>query len=250
MAITWLDGDCLLSDGAEGAAYCLVNPGMKPGRLVAVATLAARSSLGGQVASRLAIDHFVEGASKGAEQYDQEPVPPPDAGARKSSSELILEMAFKEANTCVYDFSHKLAAGGKMAAALFGLVVEENVASAGRVGNWSAYLWRSGQLFPFFEERKAVFDPAYTVGVGANALVAVETASVPLTGDDIICATSTELNQAHQVDLAELLGALQNSGARCEALFSALLGAERTPAFELLVQTGPEAVFLAHNMFF
>ena len=257
MSITHLDSDCLLSDHAEGAAYSLFNPGCKPGRLVAVATLAARSSLGGQVASRLAIDHFIEGAAKGSAQHDGQGNTAGET-VTKCGSEIILETAFKEANACVYDFSHKLAAGGKMAAALFGLVIEENTASAGRVGEWSAYLWREGLLFPFFEERKEVTDPALAVGVGANALVAVETASVPLSGEDIICATSTKIPPDRLVELGELLEMVHTSvldgsdigGSICQELFSALLGVNRKPAFELLVRTGPEGLFLGRNMSF
>ena len=64
--------------------------------------------------------------------------------------ELIIDV-IKNANESVYSFGHKLAAGGRMASSLLGIVIEENTIAAGRVGAGSAYLYREGDLFSFFE---------------------------------------------------------------------------------------------------
>lgn len=73
------------------------------------------------------------------------------SGAAASVVSLeLLEKAFKAADDSVYQFGHKLAAGGRLSTSLIGLVIEKNLIAAGRVGHGNAYLCREGEVFPFF----------------------------------------------------------------------------------------------------
>jgi hypothetical protein len=118
----------------------------------------------------------------------------------------ILESAFRKANSSVYTFGHKLAAGGRMAATLLGLVLQGELIAAGRAGGGGAYLYRNGELFPFFEggESPTKTGVAEEV-VGKNSLVSVELASVPAQEGDTIFVFGTALTPEMEGTLLDLV---------------------------------------------
>ena len=208
---------------------------------------AVASRLGSQVAYKLALEHFVDGVldfyeGRRTQVSAQAVGAAPATALEESTNELsveVLEAAFKRANRSVYDFGHKLAAGGRLAASLLGLVIEDDIVAAGRVANGAAYLVRSGEVLPFFEKRVAAVEESDCVG--ANSMVEVELASIPLQEADCIVAVSEALSPAQERVLKGKL--LEGEGDLAASLVAAL-GEGSQPAFTLVARIGPKAVYL------
>jgi hypothetical protein len=266
MALTRLD--CHLYRGEKAAhdvsSFVALNPEMAPSRLVFAGSSAARDSLGSQVAYRLAIDYFVKGVE---DSYAGQ-----TAGVQLSKGEevvvKVLEDAFRSANSSVYSFGHKLSAGGRMAASLLGVAIQDGRIATGRVGFGSVYLFRKNQLYPFFEapegevdkvgdapEFPDVFATRKYSFVGTNSLVDVEMASVELHGDDIICAFSRPLTTLNETLLFESLESLIADGfplvaqgdvaARlCHDVFTE----PETLSYALVASVGPEVIYCSRTV--
>lgn len=207
---------------------------------------AAKNSIGSQVACKLSLEHFTEGV---LEFFDRRDSQAGENGDRPLSGEVsqdVLEAAFKRANASVYDFGHKLAAGGRMAASLIGIVIEDSVIAAGRVGPWSAYLHRSGTLYPFFDEGKK--EPETLDGfVGAQSLVTVETASVPIEESDMIIVFSSMLDHEKEVELSKIVEGINFSDLKpCQSLSAQLFPDAEKVAFAMLARIGPDAIYLSN----
>lgn len=264
MALTRLD--CHLYRGEKAAhdvsSFVALNPEMEPSRMVFAGSSAARDSLGSQVAYRLAIDYFVKGieSSYATRQNAPEGVKGEEVVVK------VLEEAFRSANSSVYSFGHKLSAGGKMAASLLGVVIQDGRLATGRVGFGSVYLFRKNQLYPFFDtpqgEAEKVGDARefpddfatrkYSF-VGTNSLVDVELASVELHGEDIICAFSRPLTSLNETLLFESLESLvadgfplvpqEDAGVRlCHDVFTE----PETLSYALVASVGPDVIYCAH----
>lgn len=251
MGLTRLD--CSFFRGGETSlqtsSYMALNPSRTPGSLVFAGAAAVKDSVSSQVACRLALDHYVSGVLEFFERL----------GAQKSKTEgseeqhekldtslNALEAAFKNANTSVYNFGHKLAAGGRMAASLLGLVIQGTVIAAGRVGVGSAYLYRQGELFPFFENSDAQKNPeSLQTFVGANSVVSVELASVPLEPSDLIVVFSSFLDAALEKNLTSLLSEVPMSTTQaCDFVAKRLFEEPQHLAFGMTARLGPECIYL------
>ena len=266
MGLTRLD--CHLFRGEKAAhdvsSFVALNPCIEPSRLVFAGSSAARDSLGSQVAYRLAIDYFVSGIQG---FYDV----PAAADAQGKGEERVvkaLEEAFRSANSSVYSFGHKLSAGGRMAASLLGVVIEEGKFAAGRVGFGSVYLFRGNQLYPFFEtpagESEKVGDAQEFPGelatrkysfIGSNSLVDVELASVELQGEDVVCVFSRPLTGLNETLLFECLETLRSEGFPIEKssdvadrLCRDVFTEPETLSFALVAAVGPEAIYCAQKV--
>lgn len=261
MALTRLD--CHLYRGDKAAhdvsSFVAFNPEMTPSRMIFAGSSAARDSLGSQVAYRLAIDYFL----KGVEDSYAAIAAKPQLGKGEESVVKVLEDAFRSANSSVYSFGHKLSAGGRMAASLLGVAIQDGRIATGRVGFGSVYLFRKNQLYPFFEapegevdkvgdaqEFPDIFATRTYSFVGTNSLVDVEMASVELQGDDIICAFSRPLTSLNETLLFESLEALiadgfplvaqEDPAARlCHDVFTE----PETLSYALLASVGPDVVY-------
>ena len=149
MALTRLDCHTFRGEQApkEVSSFVAINPHLQPARAVFAGSSAIRDSVGSQVAYRLALDYFIQGVE---ECFTEKGL-----GASSLSAEeltvKVVEDAFRVANTSVYSFGHKLSAGGRMAATLLGVVIDQGRLATGRVGYGSVYLFRNRQLYPFFE---------------------------------------------------------------------------------------------------
>jgi len=257
MSLTRLDCHFYRSPGSsiDTSSFVALNPARKPGSLVVASASAIRESIGSQVACRLSLEHFVDGALEYFESSLDHIAEPPSFSkssngtihhARHSEASLdVLETAFRKANNSVYNFGHKLAAGGRMAASLLGLVIEESSIAAGRVGAGSAFLYRDGQLFPFFDP-----DPELTSGnyVGANSLVSVELASVSVKGSDIILIFSQPLGVMQQSLLVDMLETMDFASGNPCALLSKRIFEEAELSFAMAARIGPEAIYLHQQL--
>ncbi|MCB0334190.1 MAG: hypothetical protein KDD55_11860, partial [Bdellovibrionales bacterium] len=183
----------------DTSSYVSFNPHGKAGNLVFAGARAVKQSIGSQVACKLSLEHFIEGildyfgGGFSEEDFTEE-----------EPSLRALEAAFKRANKSVYSFGHSLAAGGRMAAAFIGLVLEDDMIASGRVGNGSAYLYRAGELFPFFDstgQEEGAHQEGY---LGTQSLVSVELASVATEPHDVLYVFSQELSEKEENDLISL----------------------------------------------
>jgi hypothetical protein len=223
---------------------------MMPANAVFVGAAGARDGLGSQVAFRLALDHFVEGVVTA--EHSGDPV-------------VLLEAGFRSANQGVYQFGHRLAAGGRLTASVLGAVVSSQAVAVGRVGIGTAFLVRRGSVYPFFEDGEKVLltltetlddaDPSRArevACIGQNSLVDVELASVPVAPGDVVIVSSRfaraeDLAEASQVMAA--VSAEEPPDARLRELsrefFSRLLPDNASVAYGLIARVGPETIYLS-----
>lgn len=253
MTITRIDCSFLCpQERAEYSSCVMLNPCAAPGGLVFAGSVAARESIGAQVACKLALEHFVEGVLDFFSRRNFGP----DSQPAEALSTAVLENAFKSANTSVYAFGHRLAAAGRMAASMLGLVMQDTLVAAGRVGPGAAYLFRDGELFPFFEERQfASRDAESERLIGAHSIVSVELSSISVLPRDTLFAVSEPLSNEQELQLAVLLAELQAQELEstyvedynrriCKRIF----GLEQSFGFQVLACVGPESVLLTHRL--
>ncbi len=225
----------------DTSSYVTFNPDATPGSVVLAGARAVRQSIGSQVACRLSIEHFTEGI---LEHYADKQAQAPTS-SREDSSLKALESAFKRANKSVYTFSHSLAAGGRLAAAFIGLVLQDDFIAAGRVAGGGAYLLRQGELFPFFETNFDS-DRSATEFLGSQSMVSVELASVGIEPEDILLVFSEELSPAEQTELLSLMNDIDFRTSLNPALELSqfLFQDPKQLAFSILLKLGPQGIFL------
>lgn len=242
--------DCFLHRGRgadlDTSSYVALNPCQKPGSLVLAGASAARGNIGGQVACRLSLEHFVDGVF----QYFLEHVNSNGNGTASTADSVepsveILESAFKRANSSVYNFGHQLAAGGRMAASLIGLVIERDIIAAGKVGTGHACLYRADEIFPFFD----LADDAAATGkegyVGENSLVSVELASVPSCEQDLVLLFSASLAAEQLQRMKLVLTELSSEPfVSCNEIGQRLIPIVDDMAFFSVARIGPETIYL------
>ena len=244
MALTRLD--CHLYRGAraelDGSSFVVLNPSQKPGTVVVSCAAAVRTGIGSQVACKLSLEHFVNGV---LDFYGK-----PHDRAQDTVSSVsveVLEAAFKSANTSVYEFGHKLAAGGRLAACLLGLVIEDDVIAAGRAGAGSAYLFRQGELFPFFETKEIA--QGEDTWVGSQSLVTVELASVPIQESDRLVVFSQTLRESQEERLRHVLSDAEELSAEVlELVVKNTVDAPHELAFACAAQLGPKTIYLSEPL--
>ena len=250
MALTRID--CHFFRGAlansDTSSFVGINPDKKAGSLVVAGACAVREGIGSQVACKLSLEHFLDGVLNYFDEREligEEDVPP-------EVSLQVLEAAFRDANSAVYDFGLKLAAGGRMSASLLGLVVEDSVVAAARVGRGSAFLLRGGEIFPFFEGAggdRRVDDPALGLFIGAQSLVSVELASVPLQSGDVLLLFSEDIDEA---GAREIVQASPNidfiAPTASEEVSRAAISDPDKLAFGISALVGPDAIYLGRPL--
>ena len=251
MALTHINCHYVADSGAGqgAAAFVALTPMGHPGTIVAAGSTALRENIGSQVACKLAIEHFVESILDDFTARDKKaPVPADD----HDKSVDVLEAAFRRANSSVYSFGHKLAAGGRMAASLMGVVLADRAVAAARVGEGCVYLLRHGEMFPFFEVKPpaAVAEQAQEQLVGAHSLVSVEVASVPLEADDLIVILSRTPSQNEERRLPIVGRNLDLSGGEnvAETISRRVFESGDPIRFALVVHVGPEVIYLQKSV--
>ena len=224
--------------------FSLFNPVKTPGKVALVCSKIGKNSIGGQVAKTLAFEHLT---SNILNIYNEnlKNILDKDTPGPKINTISILEEAFKITNTSVYNFGHKLAAGGKLGASLLGMLINEDTVSVGRVNAGSVYLIRNKNIFPFFnntqiearnqldkesevsenvdnenlDKKENLFFNNQTIldnnqhtnnynnenFIGTNSTVSVEFASVKIGQGDIIIVSSIQLSSPQEFTLINTL---------------------------------------------
>lgn len=238
-------------DIGERANYVALNPARRPGSLVYAASYAAREGLSSHVAAKLSLEHFTAAVL----DYYAGLAPNAPGSKTQAISLEVLESAFRNANTSVYNFGHKLAAGGRMAACLLGIVIDRHIVAAGRVGASSAYLFRAGELFPFFEARSFSGDEAASEKlIGAHSIVSVELASVPVQENDCVLAFSTILDSDTELQLSTILSEDPLRPGQAPAdyymrrILTRLFADPAELLFAMCARIGPEAIYLGSDL--
>ena len=250
MSLTHINCNIFRGAGAsnDNSSYVALNPRGEPGSLVIGVSIAAKESISSQVACKLGLEHYINGV---LDFYESKTESEDEASGSKPGaiSLEVLETAFKKANSSVYQFAHKLAAGGRMASSLLGVVLEDKVIAAGKVGPGNVYLFRAGELFPFFETNTGAAVPSEVSHeglIGAHSFVSVELASIPVEqGDDIVIFPFNVTND-QQLELQKLLSEnvadKENAAAFiCKHIFP---DTQRIP-FSACASLGPETIYLA-----
>jgi hypothetical protein len=238
MPLTKLDiGSYINSYGRDSfSSVCACNPTKEAGVIAVAGASAVREGIGSQVAVKLALESFIEGAIQGF------------GTATLSNPQDALEVAFRSSNSSVFDFGTKLAAGGRMAASMVAMIIARGAVAIGRVGSGSAYLVRAGEVYPFFEEGGDAIknnDPAVGNFIGTQALVTVELASVELRGGDNIVLLSDVLEEGSQDSLAALGRIQMHPDKMCEEIVSESNNLKKSPLqYGVSVVVGPEAIYL------
>ena len=131
-----------------------------------------------------------------------------------------------------------------MSASLLGVVIEDQIAAAGRVGDSSVYLYRENELFPFFEtvapENEDVINEGF---VGANSLVSVELASVPVQANDVLLAFSRSLSVQKEKLLKSTLFN-KNFKLDCQLILEKVFTSDNEPDYLIVANLGPETLYL------
>jgi hypothetical protein len=245
MTFTRIDCDIFRGKNAqrETSAHVLLNPKQEAGSIAFAAAGALRSGLGSQLACTLSLERFREGVLSYFWELDQN-YKPKKIVYRESAvnSQLVLEQAFKQANTAVYNFAHNLAAGGKLAATVMGGVLDGNSITVGRVGKWSAYLARENFLYPFFDESQLHEEVAE---LGSQVAVNVETTNVELESKDVIFIFSNILTDIERQRLLELLPELHMEIPQiCRHVVEYVFDNSEDLNFALCSKIGPRSIYL------
>lgn len=243
MSLTRIDFNIFRGNEASlvTSSFAALNPTQEAGSLVAAGATAAGTGIGSQVACRLSLEHFVDGVLGFFDKSKN------GSSSKSEISLAVLEAAFKNSNTSVYSFGHKLAAGGRMSASLVGLVIHGSVFAAGRVGNGSAYLVRRGEIFPFFENspETAATAPQRSY-LGSQSVVAVELASIPAEANDFVFLCSERLSPANEARLGNVLvdGEDLDSPKLLRSACAQVFEAPEKVPFAMLIRTGPNTIYL------
>ncbi|MFN8389635.1 MAG: PP2C family serine/threonine-protein phosphatase [Bdellovibrionota bacterium] len=162
--------------GAEGSPlFCSVFEGL-------------RGSITSQIAVKMSSDAAIARATEIASTHTTE-----DGAA----TEVVRE-SFKSANSEVYQYGHRMGAGGKMGATGLIAGVAGAKLAVGRVGAYEGFLCRDRSIVPIFEPHAAA-KPEHAPGmlarfIGANAQILVDLAAVKLKDNDLIVLTTLQDN--------------------------------------------------------
>ncbi len=116
----------------------------------------------------------------------------------------IVKEAFRAANHQVYEYAHRMSAGGQLAATGCIGCYDGERCTVARVGEFGNFLWRSGQLIELCEKSSSAVArgsaPAYGTGrhaggvlqrfIGANSQILVDLASVKVREGDLLIISS------------------------------------------------------------
>jgi hypothetical protein len=186
----------------------------------------------GQVACRLALEHFVEGV---LDYYGQGR----KVGEAADNSVAILEAGFKRANRSVFDFSQKMLASGKLTSSLIGVVVEDDFVSVGRVGFGGIYVYRGGEVAPFLDasgERPMM--------LGADSSVQVQLATLGLEGGDEVIVVSRELSAVEVQSVSGCVRGAEEDERLDIGTIVGLFNDSRNLDFACRASIGPRAIYL------
>lgn len=189
------------------ASAIFLSLGLKPSPVLAGVFEGVTVGLGSQIAVTMARDGVITEGPAAAASF---------AGTETEALEIVRSV-FREANTRVYEYGHRMAAGGQVSAKGIVAVFDGERMSIGQAGECQSFLWRGGKLMPFFAESGTKERPSGGVlerFVGANAKILVDLATVKVRDGDVLVVTTL----APHPDTARLVeGALQETSSLREA---------------------------------
>ncbi|MCB0323524.1 MAG: hypothetical protein KDD69_08120 [Bdellovibrionales bacterium] len=177
--------------------------GTEKSPLLAAAVEGVKGSITSQIAVQMSIRAIVEAATAHVETLPQ---------VRRAEGALatdIIRSAFKEANRQVYEYAHKMRAGGRIAATGFVSVYDGRRFSVARVGGFESYIWRQGAFSPLYEPQQATAQTTPGIlqrFIGANSQILVDLASVVVQEGDVLVVTSLPPSEALTRTASEILG--------------------------------------------
>ncbi len=176
----------LSTAGPAGGASCFVSLGTEcrgePPPLFFAALYGTRQNISSQIAVQMSIDAFVERAQETAAS-------PPDSSLPLAS--VIVREAFKEANTRVYQYAHRMGAGGTMGAVGAAACYHSGRFTMARVGPFAGYFLRKKETTLLFEQsEKQSAAGTLTRFIGANAQILVDMATLEISPGDLLAFTS------------------------------------------------------------
>lgn len=229
MGIAW---ECAFSLSEPESAQlplsvALLSLGLSQGPVLALAVEAGNSGFASQIAVKISRDAIVDAAFEACVSEELNLLPADD----------LLTTAFKAANDSVYEYSHRMAAGGSFAAKAVAAIFDERQLSVAHLGASDSFLLRDGTLLSFFD-RPAAQAAVPSEGllarfIGANAKIAVDLSSLEVQAGDRIAICSRRLAQDKLETLARELGSAADAQEAAEAVRETCFG---TPG-----AAGPEA---------
>ncbi len=169
-------------------SYRLLNHRNAPGNMLFCGSTAMATSIAGQIAAKVSVQHFIETVMESSSSQDF------DSGLSDNDNTLsMLETAFRHANRSVFGFANNLQAGDRLGASLLTLLIQDGILAFGRAGEGSALLVRGGKVFPFFARPEGDSSKNF---LGAHSSITVDLAAVPLEASDRIVLFPNELDES------------------------------------------------------
>lgn len=194
--------------------------GLTPGPLLISALECTKESLTSRIAVRIGTDALVE---KSADEVT-------------SNATTIVRQALKEANSRVYEYSHRMGAGGKMGASGLVAVFDGSSFTVGKVGAYLGYAWRSNEFVSLFKDERSEQSGVLDRFLGANVQVLVDLATVPTQPGDICLITNVLLSLDTQQDITAGIRAKISSRGLCNLVVESEESSQtRSPAFAVVV---------------
>lgn len=236
MSITRIDCHIFPGDN-KNSSHVALNPKGQAGSVVLAYAQALRADISSQVACKLGLENFVDAV---LDFYELRTESSSDQIRKSEISVEVLESAFGQANRSVYEFGHKLAAGGRMAASMLGFVIEDDVIAAGRVGKGNVYLYRAGELSPFFIEQKDA-----SSCIGTNSLVSVELSSIGIHESDKLLLISENCSERQELAILKVLSEQSSNKVVQDLLESCFVECD---PFIMICEIGPKSIYLKERV--
>lgn len=246
MSLTRLDCNFFRGSKAEphSSSFVSFNPTISPGSLVVAGATTTGTGVASSVLSKLALDHFTEGVLEFFSDRPEEPFRKTlvQRDGREAVCNEALRAAFMGANQATYDFISSLEGAEDVSTELIGLIVEESVVAAGRIGRASTYLWRDAELFPFFPESDEQSDRDFALGVAGE--IAVQLSTVPLEAEDLIVLLPEELPSTSEEMISKNLKTANIEELETEEILNRVCRSASKIPFSMFARLGPETVYL------
>ncbi len=206
-------------EGQPASSSFFMTLGITRGPLFFAAAEGLRGSITSQIAVKMSTDAFLE------RSLDAAAAP---AGELPQAT-LVVREAFKEANNRVYQYGHRMGRGGSMGALGAVACYAANRFTMARVGSYSGFLFRGGELVALFEgDAKREADKAGVLArfIGANAQVLVDQASLEVHEGDVLVFSTYPAVPALSAALVDVLGEKRPLADRAKTIVQEICAAD------------------------
>ncbi len=174
--------------------------GLTPATFMLAVVEGERGSITGQIAAQMAIAAIGEKA--------QEICAAPGAQGRVPAPDVVRDV-FREANRQVYQYAHRMQAGGQVGATGFVCAFDGECFAAAKVGVYEHYLWRNRELIRLHRQSSdaETQSAAGTLQrfIGANSQILVDFASVTLRDGDCLLVTTLGVGEEFEHVIRDVL---------------------------------------------